>query len=411
VNSECRPLLLSYGGGHAKIMIALAKSLAERGVDYTLIGLTTAYAEFRRAGLQVSDVTELVNEDEDEEFIRAVRPFVAGIIHPDVEERQTVAYFALGYRALFEQFGEDEALARLRTCGRKSFEPVSVMLRYLRNRLPSVVVTTTSPRFELAMVKAARELGIPTVAIGDHFLVGEMRYIAKKNYAEHLVVLSEEIADTVRRANRGISVHAFGNPAFDELAPKSGDADRRADLRKCLGGEGRKILLWPLGGAAASGSGKKLLTAEEIIPLLEEICARSGEWRYVLRPHPNWPIEPIKLPELINGIVCPSHFTPEDSILASDLVCAESSTMGLQALLKGVPVINYGHAEFTTYPKFGWASVANNPAELLSLVIEGNYLTPPSDLIGLVGGASTRVARLVEGLHYCELTACERRST
>ena len=61
--------------------------------------------------------------------------------------------------------------------GRKAFKPTAAMARYLKKTRPDIVVATTSPRFELALLQAARHSGIPSLAIGDLFLVQEREWI------------------------------------------------------------------------------------------------------------------------------------------------------------------------------------------------------------------------------------------
>ena len=394
-----RPLLISYGGGHANIVIALAHELERRGLGFDLIGLTTAYAAFRRAGLQPLDVTALADPGQDRVFFDAVREYLPAGHHPNITARQTHAYFALGFADLALRFGWDEAHRRTREGGRKAFEPVSIFARYFARHRPSLLVTTTSPRFEIAALRAARLCGVPSLAVGDHFLVGESGAICSGDYADHLVVLAEAVAARLR-ANGGAlpQLHVLGNPAFDKLAAVPGDAARRAQLRAQLGVSAEKLLFWPLGGAAYSGSGERLLSAEAVMAVLEPITRRD-EWKYLLRAHPNWPVAP-DVPHL-----CPPDFSPEDCLLACDLVVAESTTFGLQALLRGIPVIAFGHADLTQYPRFGWASLAHSADELRALVLSGNYAHPPAELAALVGNSAARVADLIERLSEPALDA------
>lgn len=401
-----RPLLLSYGGGHANIMIALARELAQREVGFDLIGLTTGYRAFERAGLAPHDVTALLDAAEDARALASVLPFLPAQAHPDITQAQTHAYFALGFADLASRFGEAEALRLVGAEGRKAFEPKSAFARYFSRRRPSVLVTTTSPRFELAAIRAARECGITSLAVGDHFLVGETASITSGYHADHLVVLADAVAERLRARHRPLpKLHVLGNPAFDVLAPCLEDAVRREALRERLGLTGKFAIFWPLGGAPYSGSGERLLPAEEVAQLLEMITREASTMRYLLRSHPNWPVEADLA--LQHGQWSPADLSPEDCLLASDLVVAESTTLGLQALLRGIPVIAFGHADLTQYPHFGWASLARTPAELAALVLRGDYIRPPAKLAGMVGQAGARTADLIEKLHAQALNKME----
>jgi hypothetical protein len=393
-----RPLLISYGGGHANIIAAVAHELVRRRVAFDLIGLTTAFAAFQRAGLVPRDVTTLVDPVEDAPHYTAVERYLPAASHPDITPAQTHAYFALGFADLVRRFGKGEAHRRIAAQGRKAFEPTSMFVRHFTRCPPSLVVATTSPRFELAAIRAARRCRVPSLAVGDHFLVGETAAITSGDYADHLVVLAEAVAERLRGTGGALpQLHVCGNPAFDALAPAPQDAARRAALRERLGFNGKRVLFWPLGGGAHSGSGERLLPANEAVAALEPIAQASGDWTYLLRAHPNWPVAP--------GIaqMCPADFSPEDCLLVSDLVVAESTTLGLQALLRGIPVIAFGHADLTQYPHFGWASLAHSTDELRELVLRGDYAPPPPELARLVGGAAARVADLIESLHTASL--------
>ena len=387
-----RPLLISYGGGHANIIIALAQELTRRGTAFYLIGLTTAFAAFERAGLNPLDVTALADHADDARAFAQVQRYLPDHHHPDITSAQTRAYFALGFADLARRLGEGEAHRRTAASGRKAFEPVSIFTRYFVRHRPSILVATTAPRFELAAIRAARRCGVVTLAVGDHFLVGESSAICSGDYADHLVVLAEAVATRLRSTGGALpQMHVLGNPAFDALALLPGDAERRTDLRARMGIGGAKLLFWPLGGAARSGSGEPLLTAGEAAAILDPITG-GGDWRYILRAHPNWPVAH-DLPQM-----CPPGFSPKDCLLACDLVVAESTTLGLQALLRGIPVIAFGHADLTQYPHFGWASLARSAEELRALILSGNYARPPSELAELVGTAAARVTDLIERL-------------
>ena len=383
-----RPFLMSYGGGHAAIIAAVASELTRRGVSYDLIGLTTAHAAFVRAGLAPLDVTALV-EPEDEAFYAAVEQYLPSESHPDISPAQTHTYFALGFADLARRFGISEAHRIVAARGRKAFEPTHAFVRRFARKRPSLLVATTAPRFELAAIRAARLCGVPSLALGDHFLVGETPAITSGSYADHLVVLAHAVAQRLHAAGGALpQLHVLGNPAFDSLAPAPGDAARRAALRERIGCMGERLLFWPLGGAAQSGSGEALLSPQQAARALEPIM-QAGGWRCVMRAHPNWPVA-ADTPHL-----CPPDFTPEDCLLASDLVVAESTTLGLQALLRGIPVIALGHADLTQYPYFGWATLVHTPTELQAAVLGGEYRHPPAELRALVGRATGRVADLI----------------
>lgn len=393
--SAIRPLLASYGGGHAHIIEIVGRALLAADYDVNMIGFTTAYRTLKRANLPVKSIEALLIEEEDRDYIDEVQKFLPSDIHPDVSNKETEAYFALGFRDLCEQFGRDEAIKRTKRLGRKAFEPVLSMERYLRNTKPDVVITTTSPRFELAMLKAARNLGIPSVAIGDWFLVQEREWILNGKYADHLCVLTQSmVGQFLEEGLKGTTLHATGNPAFDALVVPGGKRQRRIDLRNKMRVEGKTVILWPAAGSDEAMGGQKFATPEEVVEVMEAVCCTNSDYSYVMRPHPNHPFE---MPDnAMNGIISPPGLSAEDALLMADLVCVEVSTMGLQAALIGKPVICVGFADYVNYPKYGLATAAETLEEMATILIEKSYSEPTDLDMPPLGTATENVLKVIE---------------
>ncbi len=187
-----RPLLASYGGGHAAIIAAVAETLMDAGITPDLLGFTTAFEAFRRKNLPAHSVSALIEGRRtayDKAALRAA-PYHPARGHPDVSAAQTRDYFAIGLHDLIETQGETAALAALAKTGRAAFEPIATCMAYLRAHRPSVIVTTTSPRFELALIRAGRRRNIPTLAIADLFLQRERPWVLSGDYADHRCVVN-----------------------------------------------------------------------------------------------------------------------------------------------------------------------------------------------------------------------------
>jgi len=390
-----RPFLASYGGGHAQILIALAAELDRRGRGYDLMGFTTADAAFRSAGLTTVPVGELVDASIPAEVRARAAELAPPPGHPDITARQTTDYFTVGFADLVRRVGIEEAERLFAELERKAFEPVTAFEEYFRRTRPSIVVSTTSPRFEVAALRAARSLGIPTLAIGDMYLIAEQEWILTPGYAQDLTVISDSVAAMLEKAG-GLSsrLHVLGNPAFDALEAGAGDAAVRSAERERLGIGDRTAILWPLGGAADEVAGRSLLTPVEVAQFLDHLCDRDPSLTYVLRPHPNWPVTDLAMR---HGRI-DATASLEHALLAADLVCVEASTVGLQAVLRGVPTICYNFADYVLYPDFGWAAQASTLGQLRNMVLSRRYFEPPASLRAHVGGAAARIADLMERL-------------
>lgn len=392
-----RPLLASYGGGHAQIIAAVAKAMRARGIAPDVLGFTTAYRSFLRAGLEAKSVETLIDAEANAPYLEAVHPFLGGERHPDVSQAETQAYFAIGLQDLVARFGWSKALTLVQSEGRKAFEPVSAMMRYLDRVQPDIVVTTTSPRFELALLKAARKLGIPTLAIGDLFLVQEIEWMRQPGYAEDIAVLSSSVADLLVSA--GISRSALrvtGNPAFDSLAPGNADADRRNALRSEWGVAEKRVIMWPAAGAATAMDGSAFHTPDQVVEVFEALCKAVPSFAYILRPHPNHPFE---LGTTIgHGYLDNGKLTPEEALLICDVVCVEASTMGLQAALRGIPVVCVGYSDYALYPKFGLAQAVDTLDEAVMVLKEGRYSAPGPFAMPPLGTASDNVLEFIDDI-------------
>ncbi len=394
-----RALLASYGGGHAQIIATLARALKDAGYDTEIIGFTTAYQFFKRQGLEANSVVSLLDTDKsaDEPYRLAVQPFLGGQSHPDISAAETQAYFTLGLRALAEEHGLDAALGMVRAKGRTAFKPVSVIERYLRRTKPDVVITTTSPRFEHAMLQAARRVGIPSLAVSDLFLVHERNWIVSGDYAEHLTVISPLVAQELRDAGlEGTEVHVTGNPVFDSLLLRPEHAEIRTDLRRKLGIDDKKVVLWP--SAVIEDKlfyGRACSSVEAVVNAFERLCRIDPAFTYLVRPHPNSPFE---LPaDAVHGILDWKLLTSEEALLVSDVVCVELSTMGLQAALMGKPVICVAFDDVVSYPEYGLAKTAANVEEAVNTLLSGDYASRATAEFGMppLGTATQRIIDLV----------------
>ncbi|AZG07267.1 hypothetical protein EGT29_04940 [Pigmentiphaga sp. H8] len=378
IKKPFKPLLASYGGGHAQIIAALTHALIARGAEPYLVGFTTARDFFTKSGLNPNSI--LCMENPDTEVYSGIIPYLSSFLkdqqHPNILPRETEAYFKIGFFDLIREHGFPEARKLLDSHGRKAFKPVRAMEEFLTRTAPDCVVTTTSPRFEHALLKAARKLGIPSIAVSDLFLLNEREWILEGGYAEHLTVLNRQVADDLYNAGlRGTEIHITGNPAFDSLSPLPEDQEKRAKLRTQLEiGKNSKLILWPSPAVTSTPLySKQLLSPSQVSAAFEELCADQPSFSYMLRPHPN---APYGLPTGAEKGFLDPGLSPRDALVISDIVCVELSTMGLQAALYGLPVICVGFAKEAIYPQYGLAKAASSIKEAIAILKAKAYSSP-----------------------------------
>jgi UDP-N-acetylglucosamine:LPS N-acetylglucosamine transferase len=332
--SRRRLLFVTYGGGHVNALLPVIQYLRKHRPEFELhvLGLTTAAAKLAAAGIPALGFRDFV-EPQDARALARGRDLARDLPPGQVAPEESVAYLGISYQELVEELGEAAAAERYADVGRFAFLPVKFLRRVLDRVRPDLLIATNSPRAERASIIAARQRGIPAICLGDLFLGFEMEWLRSNDYADRLLVLCESVKDRLIAAGRTPShIVVTGNPAFDALAEPRWEQVAQ-DLRRTRGWEGRKVVLW------------MSHTMPWFPPARDEICnaliaaaQRHPEWQLVLRTHPSEPPLAQALPE--NVAQSDPHTQPPAAILrATDVGVTMLSTMGLEAILLGVPMV------------------------------------------------------------------------
>ncbi|MBA2964149.1 MULTISPECIES: UDP-glycosyltransferase [Ramlibacter] len=355
-------LFVCYGSGHVRMVLPVAQALQASGrARVQVLGLTTAAAAVREAGLPLLQVKEFV-EAADVPALEHGRRLAAGL-GTVVDPEETQAYLGLSYAELEAEHGAEEAARRYAQDGRQAFLPQRLLERILRRVQPDLVVATNSPRGERAAILAARRLGIASACIVDLFAIDEVRWIGQPGYADRVCVLNDQVREFLLQAGRRPhEVVATGNPAFDALLdPAVVDAGRA--LRRRQGWDGRRVLLWPAQDEPSrhpfdGRPGDPTLPARALQRLIDwtlerpdaVLCvrARAGQALPALPPSPrivatgqDWPLHPL--------------------LHAVDTVVTLTSTVGLEGRLAGtrlVQVLGSVFDDAMPLARFGLADAA-----------------------------------------------------
>ena len=395
-----RILAVAYGGGHIAMMLPVLRALRARRPHFTitLLALTTAARVARDAGetpLGYVDLLPLLSAQEQAQALALGRALQPGNTHPDIPEAETVAYLGINAWDLQQQHGPEAAQALLDTKGRQGFYPLRVFRRVLQHLQPDLVLATNSPRSEQAVVDAACEAGIPSLALLDLFALGttppEARkrasppegeqqprggppafvgdaFAARTRYPSRVCVLSESARDNLIAAGWPAErIAVTGNPAFDALnAPQTRAAGLA--LRKVLGcaqqhekTSGRPkfahppreaataqqrsrvalIVLAlqpePLHHAASPGRTGDPTLPERILHASIACVRQHPDWRLIVRPHPSQPAPP--LPDDPQFRLSASTEALHPLLHAADVVVTGTSTVALEAHLAGTRVL------------------------------------------------------------------------
>lgn len=355
-----RILLACYGGGHVQSLIPVVKKLIGRGdLELIIIGFTTARAAFERAGIKAHGYDYLLDPS-DEEWLNFAKGYLPKNSHPDVSKAETLAYYAIGLRDLALRSSKEDALQKFKDLDRKAFLPVESCSRFLARNKPDLVITSTSPRSELALQYAATALNIETLAISDLFLQHESSYICKGGYARNISVMAGYVGRLLKDRGYKGTIYTTGNPAFDSL--KAIDPSSRHTIRKELGlTESERLILWVCPSSPVSMIGKPFVETSKMLGLLDGLCSRNRGYRYLVRQHPSKPVVEQGLSE--HGMLCPGSFSIEDCLSIADLLLLETSTVGLQGALLELPVITIGVENYPPYAQLGLSTDVSCTAE------------------------------------------------
>lgn len=380
-------LAVTYGAGHANMVIPVALQLKEIGHEVVVLALTTAWGPVSRTGLQTIGFRDFVQGNES--LLKLGRE-LAGVLeaHADVHPEETPAYLGLSYTCLEAQLGVEGARDAYEQKGRQAFLPVEVLRRVFDDVKPDLILATNSPRAERAAVLVAKERHIPAVVVVDLMPQSEVEWLRDPGYGNVVCVLSEGVKKRLIDAGRPeAEVVVTGNAAFDELFLMDEKAERAAWRRKFGFSEEDRVLLF-----ASQPDRHQYLGTTVGTQLVE--AGKDRGWNVVVRPHPNEQFDP-------GGLPCGTQVSDRDDSLwaalaGCDACVVVSSSVGLQAAILGKPMVALDipvFADPAPYAAMGIGRVAQT--------VEGVFDVLGSELdFGSFesGPATMRVVRVVESL-------------
>jgi hypothetical protein len=399
-NSLPELLMVTYGGGHVRMVLPVAKALEVAGkVKPRIVALTTAAPVVRAAGFEALGFADLIdpNSEADAHALELGRELAAGLPTPPVDANETAAYMGLSFQELLHELGEPEARRRYRQYGRQAFSPKRSMLRMLQRLKPAAVLATNSPRAERAAIWAAGESGIPSACLVDLFAIDESAWIAKEGFASRVMVLNEAVRQRlIAQGRKPDEVVATGNPAFDSL----NDAQWREQAP-----EVRHQMLAPTSGAS------RVLLYASSVPTLEHPfhpglkgnpelfrqVARelklwrdhNPQWTVWVKPHPG---QAAAFGDEFEGLpVCAAQWPLHAQLQAVDAVVVIDSTVAVEATLAGRPVVRVLGSLFddaTPFEALGFARASCAVGELTGALDQ--VLRPGSVSLGHVGQQTSR---------------------
>ncbi len=365
--------------------------------DYELVvlGLTTASEKLQAAGIPHIGYRHLVEEG-DEEALKIGENMARELEPSDkVSREETVAYLGLSYQDLIDRLGKREAENQFKLHGRRAFLPLSVMERTFRKLQPDLVAATNSPRSEKAAILTARKMGIPAVCLMDLFDPREFEdRVGQPGYADRICVLSQAVKENLKSYGRhDDEIVVTGNPAFDDLAEP--DLQLKAEtLRSQRGWADGKVILW-----ARQVNPNDWGLYETVESHFYDLLEQHRDWHLVIRLHPNDLTRFENLPPRV------TLSTQKDDLAtflqASDVVITVNSTVGVQGVAIGKPLITIelgAASPFTPYGDLGFSIGIKDVNLLEASILKALGGFKASATLPKPGGAAHAVVEVMRDL-------------
>lgn len=309
-------LFVTYGGGHVNVLVPIMHKIKNgREFKCDVIALTTAPQGLKKENInfyQMKDFADL-------QSIEIGKTLVNNYYSPtsSVSYEETVAYYGCCMRDLIDEKGKEEAYKLLQSEGRRAFLPIRTMKDIIGKVKPDLVITTSSPRGELAALLAAESLGIPTIRIEQFFATRKPLNLEETFFCVINDFVKNKLIQYDINANK---IFVTGQPAFDRL---SSGIEVLLDIKKKLKiPSSNKLIVW---------ASQKTNHQKEILLKLDEIVNSNDDISLVVKLHPNESIDSFENIDNTRIIFVREYLY--ELLLAADLVLTEFSTVGLEAIL------------------------------------------------------------------------------
>jgi predicted glycosyltransferase len=387
-------LFAAYGGGHMKVLLPVVQELLQENGEFQpmVLAFTTAKNDCKERNVPCQTMLDFVDLFPPQ-AMEMGRRLANELSYHAIDLEESAAYLGISFLELAQEIGEEEAYKKYKKEGRKILHPVQSMEKLLAKLKPDMVVSTNSPRSEMALLKAANNLGIPSICVVDFYIDKVSTWLAENWCGTKICVLDEFVKKQLLNDGRNPEhIVVTGNPAFDHYGSKTSQEEAEKYRKENIKGCSKLIAYASTSWVESSDTPDKQLKNEILIFLMQE-CERLG-YRLSHRQHPGEAMVSRPL-SVLNG----NEVTLETFMSSADLLVTFPSTIIYEARLLGVPTIVLGMSElidFVDYAKAGNYEIIDNFEEI-SVVLESlsrrNEDQPPTHK-----KASKRVIEVIKGM-------------
>lgn len=357
------------------MLIPVLQELKAQGCRISVLGLTTATEPLRAAGFEPLGFRHLLTSTDERARQHGIR--LAEELRADgkpVPLEETIAYLGLSYADLEERIGTENANQLYRAHGRRAFLPLNPLRRLFDQLKPDALLTTNSPRAELASVKVAQEQGIPTISMVSLFGIQIADIIADRV----CIPFEATIPQLTKRGVDPRTLVITGHPSFDCAADVLHQESAGIAWRtKHSINNDTSLALYAMQPGIDDQSA--LIEASLI-----QALSQNPQLRVAVRKHPNH--RDVDAQKMIDRLGAAALNASEDALgtvlHACDVLVTHHSTVGIKAALigkrvaffnlendisnYGLPLHEYDWASFSTTEDAGAIALASIRRDSLS---------------------------------------------
>lgn len=353
---------VTYGGGHARLVAEVANHLAKKNeYQICILGLTTAHKYLTKV-LRNVEIKSLIDYKPLFKLINnEVDTFGRSLLHENfntnsgISKNESIYYLGLSFWDLKARIGEIKAKKKYSKHKRNAFEPIEVIERIMLYENPDLVISTTSPRFEIAAIRAAKKNKIPTLQLMDLFAEiypqPEAKFIGCTNQK------SKEILE--KKLKKSSKVFVVGQPSIEKTMMNVASKNIQ-DIKKCIDIPMRsKVILVATQKMITKNSDRSTNDILDNKDIFDNIFKQLSQienfnkFKILVRFHPISEDSQtyLKLKKKYPFLyITNDEISLSDSIAISNLVITHSSTVGIEALMCNKKVITFTHDYENTHP-------------------------------------------------------------
>lgn len=362
-------LFAAYGGGHIKVLLPVIEEILQTDDEFEpqVLAFTTAVNDCKARGVACQTMLDFAHLFPPQ-AMEIGRKLAGELSYHAIDFEESAAYLGISFWELAQEIGEKEAYKKYKEKGRGVFNPIKTMEKILGETKPDLVVSTNSPRNEMALLKAAYNLGIPSICVVDFYIDTVSVWLYENWCGTKICVLDEFVKKQLLDGERNPEhIVVTGNPAFDHYGSQEAGEIAQKYRKDNLNGASKLIAYASNSWVETSDTADRQLKNETLHFLMRE-CERLG-YQLSHRQHPGEAM--VTRPQsVLNG----NAVSLETFMSSADLLVTFPSTIIYEARLIGVPTIVLGMSElidFVPYAKAGNYRIAQTFQEI-SLALEAS---------------------------------------